>query len=146
MKVTIQIWNCKSFLFSVMSCTHLLFVTCSWIWSFFYRRCFTFLYTEFGIPFSKTGDFCNCSICVYATPNVGNFKRHLLTHTGKWPYPCNFCSKSFGLKQNLQTHLRIHTGEKPYQCKIGGKKFTQQNSLKSHELGHIRNNIFNSSS
>ncbi|GFS92237.1 zinc finger protein [Nephila pilipes] len=50
-----------------------------------------------------------CTQCEYSTNLKGDYRRHLLTHTGEKPHICTICYKRFSLKGNLQTHLLLHT-------------------------------------
>ncbi|GFY42894.1 zinc finger protein [Trichonephila inaurata madagascariensis] len=52
-----------------------------------------------------------CAECKYSTNLKGDYRRHLLTHTGEKPHVCLFCSKRFSLKGNLQTHVQLHMRE-----------------------------------
>uniref|UniRef100_A0A8C2DS67 C2H2-type domain-containing protein n=1 Tax=Cyprinus carpio TaxID=7962 RepID=A0A8C2DS67_CYPCA len=62
----------------------------------------------------------------------GNFKVQMRIHTGKKPFTCEQCGKSFTLKIGLKRHMKIHTGEKPYMCPQCGKSFCQSGNLKVH--------------
>ena len=55
-------------------------------------------------------------------------------HSGKRPYTCAFCDKSFFHHGNLKTHKRVHTGERPYACQTCGKTFLDAGDLKRHIL------------
>ena len=55
----------------------------------------------------------------------------------KKKFQCDYCPKSFRVKQELERHQPTHTGEKPFDCKLCDKKFAQSSSLKVHEKCHF---------
>ena len=54
------------------------------------------------------------------------FGRYMRIHTGKKPFLCIQCTKSFVHYDNL----RIHTGDKLYPCTQCSKAFSDNDSLK----------------
>ncbi|XP_067469007.1 zinc finger protein 85-like [Thunnus thynnus] len=64
--------------------------------------------------------------------SVLNFLKNIGCNTGKKPFHCSECGKTFSLKGNLKTHMRIHTGEKPFSCSVCGKAFIQKVHLTRH--------------
>ncbi|XP_035316315.1 zinc finger protein 54 isoform X1 [Cricetulus griseus] len=70
--------------------------------------CFTFVYSLLQQPI-YTGQKQHQSEKCFSSASSK-------IHTGKKPYKCNICDKSFTQCSNLKAHQRIHTGEKPYKC------------------------------
>ncbi|XP_053100739.1 zinc finger and BTB domain-containing protein 46 isoform X4 [Hemicordylus capensis] len=50
-------------------------------------------------------------------------------------FRCPYCSFSAMHQCILKRHMRSHTGERPYPCEICGKKFTRREHMKRHTLG-----------
>ena len=60
------------------------------------------------------------------------------THQGKRgkPFACQFCPKTFKLKQHLTRHERVHTGARPFECSICKRTFKQSSHLTRHIKMH----------
>lgn len=90
----------------------------------------------------------SCEFCEKSFKQKGNLKRHLITHSKKKDFICDYideftnkkCNKSFGLKYNLKRHKKIHFKLKPFQCEICNNKFTHNSKLKKHKKIHDNNN------
>jgi len=54
--------------------------------------------------------------------------------TGKRPFDCHSCGKSFKHKSWLDSHILTHTGAKPYSCTRCSDRFAYSNQLKTHLL------------
>ncbi|NXR10266.1 ZSC29 protein, partial [Semnornis frantzii] len=46
---------------------------------------------------------------------------HWHSHTGKKPFACTGCAKSFRHSSCFLQHRRVHTGERPHVCGDCGK-------------------------
>lgn len=78
----------------------------------------------------------SCTQCNKTFRQAGCLKNHIACQHGTdISYTCDYCTKSFPIKERLRLHLRIHSGFKPYHCLICMKKFARggqvNNTLKS---------------
>ncbi|TFK94160.1 hypothetical protein K466DRAFT_477221 [Polyporus arcularius HHB13444] len=64
--------------------------------------------------------------------------RHMQSHTGHRPFPCNVCGQNFSEAATLAQHMRRHTQEKPYVCDHPscGKAFAIAGALTIHKRTH----------
>ena len=86
---------------------------------------------------SESGETFGCLKCkkVFATPH--GLEVHVRrSHSGKRPYECDLCEKTFGHSVSLEQHKSIHTNEKVFECKQCNKKFKRSSTLSTHMLIH----------
>ncbi|KAI8512394.1 Growth factor independent [Branchiostoma belcheri] len=87
-------------------------------------------------PTVLTGSF-SCVKCkkVFSTPH--GLEVHVRrSHSGKRPFACEVCDKTFGHAVSLDQHRSVHTTERTFQCKQCGKCFKRSSTLSTHLLIH----------
>ncbi|MFT7800849.1 hypothetical protein Z043-101989 [Arapaima gigas] len=70
---------------------------------------------------------CSATVSL-ALPSVNDFT------VIRKKFKCPYCSFSAMHQCILKRHMRSHTGERPYPCEICGKKFTRREHMKRHTL------------
>ncbi|KAM8975484.1 zinc finger and BTB domain-containing protein 8B [Pelodytes ibericus] len=66
-----------------------------------------------------------CPFCPYTAKQKGILKRHIRSHTGERPYPCEICGKRFTRQEHLRSHaLTVHRSNRPIICKGCRRTFT----------------------
>lgn len=88
-------------------------------------------------PKSSSGDVYSCVKCdkMFSTPH-GLEVHARRTHSGRRPFACELCSKTFGHEVSLSQHRAIHTAERTFECKQCGKSFKRSSTLSTHLLIH----------
>lgn len=72
-----------------------------------------------------------CNICGKNFKDI-DMSKHMRTHTGERPFPCDQCDSTFRFNQDLVVHKRLHTGERPYECTICLMRFIANTNLNKH--------------
>ncbi|KAF1518324.1 hypothetical protein FQV19_0005577, partial [Eudyptula minor] len=80
-----------------------------------------------------------CEPCSKAYSHQGTLQQHHL-HTGKRPYECPFCAKTYTWSSDYHKHISTHIGERPYGCANGGKALARSSELRKHQHNMHRNN------
>ena len=80
-----------------------------------------------------------CEYCEKSFRLKNTLTIHIRTHTGDRPYKCKVCEKSFNQSINLIKHTRTHTGDRPYKCRVCEKSFNQSCNLIRHTRTHTGN-------
>ncbi|XP_003765497.1 zinc finger and BTB domain-containing protein 8B [Sarcophilus harrisii] len=77
-----------------------------------------------------------CPFCPYTAKQKGILKRHIRSHTGERPYPCDTCGKRFTRQEHLRSHsLSVHRSNRPIICKGCRRTFTSSLSQGLRRFG-----------
>ncbi|XP_055941860.1 zinc finger protein Gfi-1-like [Argiope bruennichi] len=88
-------------------------------------------------PGHHPSDVYSCVKCdkMFSTPH-GLEVHSRRSHSGKRPFACELCNKTFGHEVSLSQHRAIHTAERTFECKQCGKSFKRSSTLSTHLLIH----------
>ncbi|CAC5377662.1 unnamed protein product [Mytilus coruscus] len=78
----------------------------------------------------KMSDLHECEFCGRKFLYLSQRNEHIKIHTGRRPFICKFCSKSFRTQQTLALHEKRHTN--PFECGICRAQFIQKHLLLKH--------------
>lgn len=77
-----------------------------------------------------------CEHCEYVSYSRKGYLRHLVDHTGVWPFACDLCSKGFIERNQAERHIRTaHTSES-YPCPHCPRVFVLPSSFDDHLQAH----------
>ncbi|XP_042160001.1 zinc finger and BTB domain-containing protein 46 isoform X3 [Oncorhynchus tshawytscha] len=57
-----------------------------------------------------------CPYCSFSAMHQCILKRHMRSHTGERPYPCEICGKKFTRREHMKRHTLVHSKDKKYVC------------------------------
>ncbi|XP_031620282.1 zinc finger protein 629-like [Contarinia nasturtii] len=77
-----------------------------------------------------------CNYCERSFPLRQLLDIHIANHVRDRKFQCMVCNKGFFSKYDLGKHELIHTGEKPFKCVVCGKAFSRSTLLRRHEKVH----------
>lgn len=84
----------------------------------------------------------SCDFCPRSFPLRQQLDLHLQTHDREKKFTCSICDNRFLNKHNLTKHMLVHM-DKMFACKFCSKSFSRNNILKSHqEREHAEQLIF----
>lgn len=70
-----------------------------------------------------------------------NLRQHAVTHKEK-QFKCTQCDKAYKIPVDLKKHVILHTGDWPYKCIECNKVFTQLGYIQKHMIAHTREKQF----
>ncbi|XP_064616999.1 zinc finger protein Gfi-1b-like [Liolophura sinensis] len=77
-----------------------------------------------------------CDVCSKTFGHAVSLTQHRVVHTQEKSFQCQQCGKSFKRSSTLSTHLLIHSDTRPYPCPFCGKRFHQKSDMKKHTYIH----------
>nr|XP_057908457.1 zinc finger and BTB domain-containing protein 46 isoform X2 [Doryrhamphus excisus] len=70
-----------------------------------------------------------CPYCSFSAMHQCILKRHMRSHTGERPYPCDICGKKFTRREHMKRHTLVHSKDKKYVCKVCSRVFMSAASV-----------------
>ncbi|XP_036386159.1 zinc finger and BTB domain-containing protein 46-like [Megalops cyprinoides] len=70
-----------------------------------------------------------CPYCSFSAMHQCILKRHMRSHTGERPYPCEVCGKKFTRREHMKRHTQVHSKDKKYVCKVCSRVFVSAASV-----------------
>ena len=77
-----------------------------------------------------------CDICHKTFGHAVSLNQHRSVHNQAKSFTCPQCGKCFKRSSTLSTHLLIHSDTRPYPCQYCGKRFHQKSDMKKHTYIH----------
>ena len=77
-----------------------------------------------------------CEVCNKTFGHAVSLSQHRAVHTQERSFQCKQCGKCFKRSSTLSTHLLIHSDTRPYPCQYCGKRFHQKSDMKKHTYIH----------
>ncbi|XP_064460555.1 zinc finger protein 14-like [Ornithodoros turicata] len=77
-----------------------------------------------------------CEYCEYASYSRKGYLRHLVDHTGVWPYACDLCGKGFIERNQAERHIRATHTTESYPCPQCPRVFVLPSSYQEHLQAH----------
>ncbi|KAL4617107.1 zinc finger protein 407 [Arapaima gigas] len=82
-----------------------------------------------------------CTICNFATAQLGDARNHVKRHLGMREYKCHVCGWAFVMKKHLSTHLLGKHGmgrpkERKFECELCDRTFSERWALNNHTKLH----------
>ncbi|KFD55903.1 hypothetical protein M514_03342 [Trichuris suis] len=77
-----------------------------------------------------------CDKCGKTFSHEVSLSQHRSTHVNEKAFECAQCGKVFKRSSTLSTHLMIHTDTRPYACPYCDKRFHQKSDMKKHTYIH----------
>lgn len=77
-----------------------------------------------------------CEHCEYASYSRKGYLRHLVDHTGVWPFACDLCGKGFIERNQAERHIRTSHTTESYPCPHCPRVFVLPSSFQEHLQAH----------
>uniref|UniRef100_A0A182NG48 C2H2-type domain-containing protein n=1 Tax=Anopheles dirus TaxID=7168 RepID=A0A182NG48_9DIPT len=81
----------------------------------------------------------DCELCDKKFSTIITLRNHAKVHRAKeLQHNCTICASPFAYSHQLEKHMMTHTGEYPYQCEICNSLFRTKGRFKRHmQKGHV---------